>query len=81
MVNDFEDDGMIVAKVKEAVNNPTLYANLAKINTQYSCIPDNIEKCESRSFTIKEAALMLNELDFHDDECNIQYYLQKRIQN
>lgn len=81
IVNSFEDDGKIIARVKEAVNNPTLYSSLTKVVTQYKCILENIEKCESRSFSIKEAFEMLKDLDFEDDDCEIKEYLEKRRNN
>ena len=38
LVNSFEDDGKIVSKAKETVNNPSLHSSLIKISDQYKCI-------------------------------------------
>ncbi len=55
IVNDFEGDGIIVKRAKEAVNQDGLAASLMNIKRDYSQLPNIIKKMESSKFSISEA--------------------------
>ena len=55
IVNEFEGDGILVKRAKEAVNDAGIAASLLKIKRDYSQLPKIIQKIESPKFTIAEA--------------------------
>ena len=54
IVNEFEGDGIIVKRAKEAVNDAGIAASLLKIKQGYSQLPGIIQKIESLKFSIAE---------------------------
>ena len=54
IVNEFEGDGILVKRVKEAVNDAGIAASLLKIKRDYSQLPKIIQKVESPKFSIAE---------------------------
>ena len=78
IVNSFEDGGKIVANAKSAVNCNTLITSLTQLVSQYKCIAENIERCESRLFSIKHASQLISQIQFGDDVCQIKNYIDKR---
>ena len=54
IVNEFEGDGILVKRAKEAVNDASTAASLLKIKRDYSQLPKIIQKIESPKFTIAE---------------------------
>ena len=58
-----------------------LAGQLLKIKDQYECRVKIIEKMESAKYTIKEAVQAIQELDFGEDTCNINQYIEKGMRN
>ena len=54
IVNEFEGDGIVVERTKEAVNGAGIAASLLKIKWNYSQLPKIIQKTESPKFSIAE---------------------------
>ena len=75
-----ENDGKIDENVKAAVLNEDLRRDLMKIQSQYKCLIDLIDKCESRTYSINKAYIDIQGTDFGDDTCRIKQYLQKRFE-
>lgn len=78
IVNNWEDEGLLVTRAKEAVNNELLVADLVEIG-QYRPLADEIERFEASHFTILEAHRELVELRFGNDPCHIRDYLNRRL--
>ena len=55
IVNEFEGDGILVKRAKEAVNDAGIAASLLKIKRDYSQLPKIIQKIKSPKFSIAEA--------------------------
>ena len=55
IVNEFEGDGILVKRAKEAVNDASIAASLLKIKRDYSQLPNIIQKIESPKFSTAEA--------------------------
>ena len=56
IVNEFEGDGILVKRAKEAVNNAGIVASLLKIKwAAYSQLPKIVQKIESPKFSIAKA--------------------------
>ena len=55
IVNEFEGDGILVKRAKEAVNDAGIAASLLKIKRDYSQLPKITQKIESPKFSIAEA--------------------------
>ena len=47
----------------------------------YQCLVNLIENMESAKCTIKEAVQAIQEIDFSEDICNTNQYIEKRMQN
>ena len=54
-MNEFEGDGILMKRAKEAVNDTGIAASLLKIKRGYSQLPKIIQKIESPKFIIAEA--------------------------
>ena len=55
IVNEFEGDGILIKRAKEAANDASIAAGLLKIKRDYSQLPKIIQKIESLKFSIAEA--------------------------
>ena len=60
IVNEFEGDGILVKRAKEAVNDAGIAASLLKIKRDYSQLPKIIQKIESPKFSIAEAHITIS---------------------
>ena len=54
IVNEFEGDGILLKRAKEAVNDAGIAARLLKIKQDNSQLPKTIQKIESSKFSIAE---------------------------
>jgi hypothetical protein len=79
IVNNFESDGLLTARAKEAVAVHDLPQNLLNI-LQYKPLVDMISKTESSHYSICDAMIDFGCLDFERDYCNIGPYIKKRME-
>ena len=81
IVESFVGSGILVTQAKVSLQKSGLVDQLLKIKDQYECLVKLIEKMESAKYTIKEAVQAIQELDIGEDTCNINQYIEKRMQN
>ena len=81
MVESFVGSAILVTPAKISLQKNGLAGHLLKIKDQYECLVKSIEKIESAKYTIKEAVQAIQELDFGKNTCNINQYVEKRMQN
>ena len=79
IVNNFEDDGLISQRAKEAVAQPSLTASLVSVS-QYKKIVTMIKNFESNSYTLLAAYTDMKNLRFQNDLCRIEDYISQRIE-
>ena len=77
----FEGSGILVTQPNISLQTTGLACQLLNIKGQYECLVKLIEMMESAKYTIKEAVQAIQELDFGEDTCSINRYIQKRRQN
>ena len=63
IVDTFEDDGKIVENVKKAIKSQELGQELLKIQSQYKCLLDLLDGCESKVYSFKKAYDDLGKID------------------
>lgn len=81
IVEGYDDDGILVQRAKESVEDSCLPRDLLTLKRNYTCIADLVKRIESSRFTCEEAARKLAELDFGNDPCGISDYIGKRLEN
>ena len=83
IVKSFVGSGILVTQTKVSLQKSGLAGQLLKIKDQYECLVKLIEKMENAKYTIKEAVAVqtIKKLDFGEDTCNINQYIEKRMQN
>lgn len=81
IVEGYDDDGILVQRARESVEDSCLPRDLLTLKRNYTCIADLVKKIESSHFTREEAARKLAELDFGNDPCGISDYIGKRLEN
>ena len=81
IVESFVGSGILVTQAKVSLQKSGLAGRLLKIKDQYECLVKLIEKMESAKYIIKEAVQAIQKLDFGEDTCNINQYIEKRMQN
>jgi len=79
VVANWEGTGSIVSKARLAVSRDTLPQELLQITRSYKQLVNLIEKFESSTCTIRDAWLVLSEVDFKEDPCSLRQYLKKRL--
>ena len=77
IVNAFEGDGILVSKVKAAVNDPNIAKLLAQIHHDYQVLPKMIQKIESSKYTTKEAHADILALDLKEGCADARHVHQK----
>ena len=73
--------GNLVTQAKVVLQTSGLAIQLLKIKDQFECLVKLIETIESAKYTIKEAVQAIRELDFGEDTCSNNRYIQKRMRN
>ena len=81
IVESFVGCGILVTQAMVSLQKCGLADQLLKINDQYEHLVKLLEKMESTKYTIEEAVKGIQELDFGEDNCNINQYIKKRMQN
>ena len=79
IVEAIPDDGIIVAKAKEALKCTTIGQSLMAIVRCYSELGNLVTKTESSKYTISDALADINAIDFGSDPCEIKQYLSNRF--
>ena len=82
IVNNWTSAGLLVSRAKDAINVKGLVSDLVKIN-QYRTLAVNVEILEGSACTITRACGLLknNIMQFDDDPCAINNYINKRLSN
>ena len=80
IVNSWNGEGVIVRKVKNAVNDEKLTSQLTEISQSYSGLTDLILKMESCTYTVQEAYDDINSLDLGSDPLQLRKYIKKRLE-
>ena len=80
-VKGFEGYCILVTQAKVSLQTTGLATQLLKLQYQYECVVKLIEMMESAKYINKKAAQAIQELDFREDTCSINPYIQKRMQN
>ena len=70
--------GLLVSRAKDAINVEGLVSDLVKIN-QYRTLAANVEFLEGSACTIAKAYGLLKNMQFDDDPCAIEDYINKRL--
>ena len=78
IVEIFEGSGILVTQAK--VSFQTTGLATLKIKDQRECLVKVLETIKSAKYTIKDVQA-IQEPDTREDICNINYYIQRRIQN
>ena len=78
IVESFVGSGILVTLAKVSLQKSGLAGQLHKIKDQYECLVKLIEKMESAKYTNKESVQAIQELDFGEDTCNINQYIEKK---
>ena len=81
IVQSFVGSGILETQAKVSLQKSGLAGQLLKIKDHYECQVKLIGKMESAKYTIQEAVQAIQELDFGEDSCNINQYINKRMQN
>ena len=79
-VNNWTSAGLLVSRAKDAINVEGLVSDLVKIN-QYRTLAANVEFLEGSACTITKAYGLLKNMQFDDDPCAINDYINKRLSN
>ena len=80
IVNSWNGEGVIVRKVKNAVNDEKLTSQLTEISQSYSGLTNLILKMESCTYTVQEAYDDINSLDLGSDPLQLRKYIKKRLE-
>ena len=80
IVNNWTSAGLLVSRVKDAINVEDLVPDLVKIN-QYRTLAANVEFLERSACMITEAYGLLKNMQFDDDLCKIKNYIKKQLSN
>ena len=80
IVNNWTSAGLLVSRAKDAINVEGLVSDLVKIN-QYRTLAANVEFLEGSACTITKAYGLLKNMQFDDDPCAIEDYINKRLFN
>ena len=81
IVESFVNSEILVTQAKVSLQKSSLACQLLKFKDQYECLVKLIEKMKSAKYTIKKAVLVIQELDYGEDTCNINQYTKKKMQN
>ena len=76
VVESFVGSGILVTQAKVSLQISNIAGQLLKIKDQYECVVKFIEKMKSSKYTIKEAVQAIQELDFGEETCNINQYIE-----
>ena len=79
IVSSFDDDGIIVSRVKEAVQSADLHNELVELEN-YKPLLSLLDRCEASIFSICHASEALSQLQFGLDPVNIGQFISKRLQ-
>ena len=74
IVNNWTSAGLLVSRAKDAINVEGLVSDLVKIN-QYRTLAANVEFLEGSACTITKAYGLLKNMQFDDDPCVINDYI------
>ena len=80
IVESFVGSGILVTQAKVSLQKSGLAGQLLKIKDQYEFLVKLIKKMESEKYTIKETVQAIQELDFGEDTCNTNQYIEERMQ-
>jgi len=81
IVNNFNGNGLLVIKAKEALLDCNLAANLLSIKRDYECVIQLVDRSEKTTYNILSAYQDLTMINFGVDSCGIKQYLDKRLKN
>ena len=81
IMESFEGSGTLVTQAKVSLQTTGLATKLLKIKDQYECLVKHIETMESAKYRIKKAMQAIQELDFGEDTCSNNRYIEKGMQN
>lgn len=80
IVGQFEGDGLIMKKAKQAVAQPGLPVSLMELKRSYASLADLVIQFESDKMTIESAYRQVQALDLGVDPCQVKLYLHKRLE-
>ena len=80
IVNNWTSAGLLVSRAKDSINVEGLVLDLVKIN-QYRTLAANVEFLDGSACTITKAYGLLKNMQFDDDPCAIEDYINKRPSN
>lgn len=80
IIEEFEDDGKIVARVKTLAKNVTIKKQMVNIASNYVPLINLIEKSEKMVYSIKSAYHDIINLKIDIDECGIHQYMLTRLE-
>jgi len=80
IIQSFEDDGKIVARVKSLANNIIVKRQLVSIAANYMPLIKLIQKSENINYSINSAYHDIMNLRIEIDECGICEYLKTRLE-
>ena len=81
IVESFVGCGILKTQAKVSLQKSGSVGQLLKSKNQYECLIKLTEKMESAKCTITEAVQAIQELDFGEDTCNTNQYIENRKQN
>lgn len=79
IVNSLQDEGVLIKKAKEAVNDPNIVKDLIEVVECYSSLIIILDKFENSEFNIETGFAAVNELKFTKDPVELKIYFTKRL--
>ena len=73
--------GKLATLAKVSLQTTGLATLLLKTRGQYECPTKLIEMMKSAKYTIKQPGQAIKDLDFDNDTCTSNHYIQKRMEN
>ena len=73
------DDGVLVKRAKEAVNEPSLLADLVYIKESYENLIFIMDNFDKSRYTIYSGHEILSNINFKTDPVNIKMYVESRL--
>ena len=80
IVGEFQGDGLLVTRAKEAIASEHLAKDLLSIDRDYKCLIELVTKCKSSMYTISDAFNDLKSLSFGSDPCGIASHLERHLE-
>lgn len=79
IVNEIGDEGILIKRAKEAVNDKKLHKDLISITSNYRCLIDVLDRFETSEVDMKTGYEMIHGIDFLEDPVELKNYVINRL--